>query len=52
MGASTHLEVEPQPVLGAICVLTHINIILQPVVCNLGKADVAALKVTAEGEVA
>lgn len=47
-----HLEVEPQAVLGAQRVLPHAYVILQAIVQRACEADVAALKVTAEGEVA
>ena len=47
-----HLKVEPQSVLGPKCILAHAYVILQATVRRTCEADVAALKVTAEGEVA
>ena len=47
-----HLEVKPQPVLGPKCILLHAYVILQAIVRRTCEADVAALEVTAEGEVA
>jgi len=38
--------------LWAICVLTHIDVILQTIVRRTCEANVATFKVTAEGEVA
>ena len=49
---STHLEMEPQPVLGPKSVLSYIDVILQSVVQCACEANVAPLKVTAECEVA
>ena len=49
---ATHLKVEPQPVLWAVCVLTHIDVVLQTIVRRACEANVAAFKVTGEGEVA
>lgn len=50
--ALAHLEVEPQAMLGAQGVLLHAYVILQAIVRRTCKADVAALEVTAEGELA
>ena len=52
LSAAPHLEMEPQSVLGPLGVLSDVDVVLQAVVCSLGKPDVASLKVTAEGEVA
>lgn len=49
--ATTHLEMEPQPVLRPKRVLPHVYVILQPIVRCACEAKVAALKVTAEGEI-